>query len=139
MSFRSRVVSIAICVDQRLFSSDNANYTTVDLDVPELDGILTHADSLACEWLLDRVATNDVDWNIVALVGWDRDNEQPPVNFFASDQSTAGSQLAAPANFTSGNWRRHCRLQLIYKLHAGVTVPKEGRLNLVLHVTTKGT
>ncbi len=139
MSFRSRVVSIALCVDQRLFSSDNQNYTTIDLDVPELEGLLTHADSLACEWLLDRVANNELDWNIVARVGWDRDNEISAVNFFASDQSTAGAQLATPANFTSGNWRRHCRLQLTFKLHSGVTVPKEGRLNLILHVTTKGT
>ena len=138
MPFRSRVVSIPICVDQRMFSSDNANYTTIDLDVPELEGILTHADSLLCEWLLDRVASSELDWNLVARVGWDRDNEIGAVNFFSPDQSTAGPQLAAPANFGSGNWRRHCRLQLIFKLHSG-TVPKEGRLNLILHVTTKGT
>lgn len=138
MRIQSRVVAISIVVDARLFCDSTSVSKIVDLDVPELEGLLPHADSLMVEWLLDKVATNEIDWNIDGIVGWDRDHELSPVAFFASDQTAAGPQLAAPANFTSGNFRRHCRLQLRYKLHAGVSVPKEGFLNVVLYVTTKG-
>jgi len=136
---QSRVIPIALVIDARLFADSTSVAKVIDLDVPELQGLLPHADSLSLEWLLDQVANNEIDWNLVGIVGWDRDHEIAPVDFFSADQTAAGPQLGAPANFTAGNFRRHCRVQLRYKLHAGVSVPKEGKLNVILYVTTKGT
>lgn len=139
MSFRSRVVAIPLVLDLRMFTDSTSTYKILDLDVPELEGLLPHAEALSLEWLLDQVATNEIDWNIDAFVGWDRDHELGAVAFFAADQTAAGPQLAVPANFTSGNWRRHVRLQLKWRLHTGVSVPKEGKFSAILYVTTKGT
>lgn len=142
MAFRSRVVSVPLALDLLLFSdAAGAGYKTLALDAPELDGLLPHADSLQLEWLLDQVGNGEIEWNILAYVGWNRDNELPsPVEFFnpASEPSNAGPQLASPSNFTSSNWRRHVRLVLRWRVKAGATPPKQAKFSAILHVTTKG-
>lgn len=135
MRTRSRVLSIVLCDRERLFT-DSGTFRSRELEVPELTELLSSAESLSLEWLLDGVATNEVDWNIDAYTSWDRAHENTPVSFFAAVQTTAGPGLANPSNFTSASWTRHCRLQLKWALHTGVTVPKEALLSAVLYVTT---
>ncbi len=122
-----------------MFTDSTGTYKVLELPAAELQDLLPHAESLSLEWLLDQVATNEIDWNIDAITGWNRDNEAAAVAFFSpNDQTAAGPQVAAPANFTSASWRRHVRLQLKWRLHTGVSVPKEGRLSAILYVTLKG-
>ncbi len=138
MSIRSRVRPIALVFQARLFTDSTGTYKVLELDVPELEGLLPHAESLALEWLLDQVATNEVDWNLDAIAGWDRDHEVGPVALFAADQTAAGPGLATITNLTSASYRRHVRLQLKWRLHTGVSVPKEATFSAILYVTTKG-
>jgi len=139
MSLRSRVVTIPLAHELRLFTDvAGGAYKELDLDVPELDGLLPHAESMQLEWLLDQVANDQIDWNIEAFPGWDRNNEGSMVLFFNLDQSLAGAQLATITNFTTASYRRHVRPTLRWRLHTGVSVPKEARFSAILYVTTKG-
>lgn len=138
MALRSRVIALPIAAALRLYTDSVGTYKVLDIDLPELEGLLPHAESIALEWLLDQCATNEVDWKLHAYVGWDRDHELPPFAAFASDQTAAGPGLATLTAWASSNYRRHARLQLKWRLHTGVTVPKEALFSGVLYVTTKG-
>jgi hypothetical protein len=131
-------VTIPLAHEVRLFSDlANSTYKDLDLEPPELAGLLPHAESIQLEWLLDQVTNDQIAWNIEAFPGWDRNNEGPMVLFFGTDQSAAGPQLATITNFTSASYRRHVRLALKWRLFSG-TVAKEARFSAVLYVTTKG-
>jgi len=138
MALRSRVVALPVAASLRLFTDSTGTYKVLDIDLPELEGLLPHAESIALEWLLDQCATNEVDWNIDAIVGWDRDHELAPFGVFAADQTTSGPGLATLTAWLSSNYRRHVRLQLRWRLHTGVTVPKEAVFSALLYVTTRG-
>lgn len=121
-----------------MYTDSTGTWKVLDLDVPELQGLLPHAESMQLEWLLDQCATNEVDWNIDVIVGWDRDHEVAPFTAFASDQTASGAQLSTLTAWATSNYRRHVRLQLKWRLHTGVTVPKEAMFSAILYVTTKG-
>ena len=139
MELQSRVVAIELAMNLSLFSDTSASTKKLDLDVPELEGLLPHAESLSLEWLLRDCGPNELEWNVMAYVGWDRENELPsPAAFFATFQSATGAQLATLTNVSSTNYRRHSRLVLEWKLVTGVTTPKQGTWSAILYVTTKG-
>ena len=140
MELQSRVVAIELLSEVSLFTDSTSTDKTMDLEVPELEGLLPHAESLSLEWLLRDCLPNEIQWNILAYVGWDRENELPsPVAFFSTVQSATGPQLAALTNVSTSNYRRHMRLVLQWRLVSGVSVPKQGTLSAILYVTTKGT
>ena len=139
MAFRSSVVAIPILEDRRLFTDSTSTYKTLDLEVPQFGRAAASLRIPAqLEVRLDQVSNNEVDWNIDAIAGWDRNHENSAVAFFASDQSTAGPQMLSPSNFVTSTWRQHVRLQLQWRLHTGITAPKEGKYSAILYGTTKG-
>lgn len=138
MSMKTRVVAIALLNEVRLFTDDATGWTNLDIEAPELEGLLPYADSLQIQWLLDQVGAEQIEWNIEAYVGWDRNHElSAPVAFFATDQSTAGPGLATLVNFSSAHYFRHVRLRLRWRLN-GATSAKSAVLSANLYVTTKG-
>jgi hypothetical protein len=141
MTFRSRVVAIPIVTKHRMFSSSTSTYTIENLeDLEELKELLPHAESMQLHWLLDDVATNEIDWNIDAFVGWDRDHEITPAkSMLTTDATASGPGLAVTAGIVAAtDYMRHCRLQLKWRLHAGVNTLKEAMISIILYVTTKG-
>lgn len=138
MSARSRVVPVLIADRLRLYA-DTGGTRVFDVSAPEISGLLPHAESLQLQWLLEGVANNEIDWNIDAFTGWDRNHELPPASFFASPgMTTPGPGLATITNFTASNYFRHCRLQVKWALHSGVTTAKEGIYSAILFATLKG-
>ena len=138
MPIRSRVVAIALADDLRMYTDSTGTYKVLDLDVPELEGLLPHAESIQLEWLLDQCAINEIDWNIDVFVGWDRDHEIASFTAFAGDQTASGAQLATLTAWATSSYRRHVRLQLKWRLHTGVIIPKEAMFSAILYVNTKG-
>lgn len=136
----NRVVAIVLLDKLRMFADSTSLYKVQDLDVRQLQGLLPLAESIEVQWLLENVATNEVDWNIDAYPGWDRDHENSVVSFFAVDQSATGAQMSAITNLVKAqHYMRHLRLQAKWRLHTGVGAPKEARLSAVAYVTLKGT
>lgn len=134
---QSIVVKIVLAEQIPLFTDDN-NYKLLDLKVEALENLLPNAASMTLEVLLDQVATNQVDWNIDAYAGWDRDHELAAAAFFAADQATAGPQLLAVTNVVAAtHYMQHLRLVLKWRLRAGVTVPKRPFWSANLYVTLK--
>lgn len=122
-------------------STDSTSYSTaksLSLDIPELEGLLPHAEAIWLEALLLNCADNEINWNIDARVGYDRDNEGSPVAFLAADQTLSGS-TRVDSSLASSNHRRHARLTLKWKLHTGISVMKQARISLTLYVKTVGT
>lgn len=138
---RTRVVPITICLKLPVFSSSEGTYSTLDLDVPEMQGLLPQSDSIDVHWMLNNVAVDIIEWNIVGYAGFDRDHEVTGLAFFNTDQAAIGSQKLAATNFPSStHYQQHVRLQLRWKLKDVATpVPSTGELSIVLYVTTKGT
>lgn len=138
MSFQSRNIEIPLIDNQIIYADSNSTYKLLFLDVPALEGLLPHAEGLWVESLLMNCAVDEIDWNIDAFVGFDREHElQNAQAFFASDVSTIGSQKLDASNLTSAYYRRHARLVVRWKLHSGST-PKQGNLSIVLYVKTVG-
>ena len=46
-------LAIPLGAELRLFSDGTSTYKVLDLDVPELEELLPHADSLPLEWLFE--------------------------------------------------------------------------------------
>lgn len=144
MAVRSRVVAIPFALKFRMFADSTSTYKYDDLDLPELAGLLPQAESMQLQWLLDDVATNEIDWNVDFFAGWDRDHELTSLPFFGSgatpsDQTTSGPGMSAITNISaSTHYMQHARLQLKWRLHTGVSVPKEATFSGVLYVTLKG-
>lgn len=144
MIFKSRVVVVPVVLRHRLFADSTTTYKLLDLDLPELQELLPHAESMQLQWLLDDVATNEVDWNVDFYAGWGRDHELAPLPFFGSGATPADLTAAGPgmANVTNvpaaTHYMRHARPVLKWRLHTGVTVPKEAVFSGALYVTTKG-
>jgi hypothetical protein len=140
MTLRSRVVGIPIVTKHRMFSSNPNAYTIENLeDLEELKELLPHAESMQLHWLLEGVLVNEIDWNLDPFVGWDRDHELAAKPMLTTDSTAPGPGLAVTAGIVAANdYMRHCRLQLKWKLHAGVSTPKEATLSAILYVTTKG-
>ncbi len=143
MAVRSRVVAIPFTLKFRMFADSTSTYKYDDLDLPELAGLLPHAESMQLQGLLD-VGINEIDWNVDFFAGWDRDHELTSLPFFGSgatpsDQTTAGPGMAAITNIpATTHYMQHVRLQLKWRLHTGVTVPQEATFSGVLYVTLKG-
>jgi hypothetical protein len=136
---KSRVVAISLVDGLALFSDSTSTYKVEDLDIPELADLLPHAESLQLHWLLEDVAVNEIDWNIDAFPGWDRNHEAASVSFFAADRTDVGPVLAAITNVTAAvQYMKHFRLLLRWRLHTGVSSAKSGKLSAILYVTLKG-
>lgn len=140
---QSIVVKIVLGEGIPLFADSTSGYKLLDLDVIQLRNLLPNAASMTLEVLLDDVATNEIDWNVDAFPGWDRDHEIAAVPFFGtgatpSDQTTAGPQLLAVTNVAAGtHYMQHMRLVLKWRLHTGVSVPKQAAWSGNLYVTLK--
>lgn len=140
---QSIVIAIPLAVDFSTFSDSTSTYKVHELDVPRMQDLLPHAASLQLHWLLDDVSSNEIDWNIDAYVGWDREHELAALPFFVSggnpaDQTASGPGLAAITNLlASSHYMRHIRLLLKWRLHTGVSVPKQGTWSAILYVTLK--
>jgi len=136
----NRVVAIVLLDKIYLLADSTATYKVKDLDIRQLQGLLPYAESIEIHWLLENVATNEIDWNIDAYPGWDRDHELSAVACFGTDQTAPGPQMSAITNLLkSQHYMRHLRLQAKWRLHVGVGAPKEARLSAVAYVTLKGT
>lgn len=139
MRLPSRVVAIAIARDFRMFADSTGTYKVEDLSTPQFADLLPYAESMQLQWLLEDVAVNEIDWNLDAYPGWDRDHELAPVALFAADQTAIGSLMSNITTLTPAtHYMRHLRLQLRWRLRAGVTVPKEAKFSAVIYVTLKG-
>lgn len=140
---QTSVIAVPLTLEVSLFADSTSTYKFHELNTPLLRELLPHAASLQLHWLLDDVASNEIDWNIDAYVGWDREHELAAVPFFVSggnpaDQTASGPGLAAVTNLlASSHYMRHARLLLKWRLHAGVTVPKQGTWSAILYVTLK--
>jgi hypothetical protein len=136
---KSRVLEIVLVEDFAVYADVVGTYRTLNLDVPELEGLLPHAETIWVESLLTNCANAEIGWNIDAYVGFDRDHEIGPQKFFTNDLNTADSLRTDANNFTAPNfYRRHARLVLKWTLASGVTSPKQGKLSAVLFVKLVG-
>jgi hypothetical protein len=133
----SRVVVIPLVDDLQIYADSSSNYRTLNLDVPELQGLLPHAEAVWVEACLTNCADGEIDWNIDAFVGYDRDHELSAVSFFSSVQNTAASVKVDAANLTNSYYRRHARLVLKWKATVTSTV-KSGKISVILYVRTAG-
>lgn len=140
---QSIVVKIVLGEGIALFADSTSTYKLLDLNVVQIEDLLPHASAMTLEVLLDKVATNEIDWNIDAFPGWDRDHELAVVPVFGSgatpsDQTTAGPQLLAVTNITqASHYMQHMRLILKWRLHTGVSVAKQAAWSANLYVTLK--
>lgn len=140
---QSNVVVVPLGDALPLFVDSTSTYKVLDLNTPQLRNLLPHAGGITLEVLLDDVATYEIDWNIDAYPGWDRDHELAAVPFFGSgasptDQSLTGPQLLAVTNVNpASHYMQHIRLVLKWRLHTGVSVPKQAAWSSRLDVTLK--
>jgi len=136
---RSRVVPIILVDALQIFSESTSTYKVEDLDVPELADLLPHAESMQLHWLLEDVVINELDWNIDAFPGWDRNHEASAIAVFATDKTDVGPQLAPVTTIAAATqYMKHLRMLLKWRLHTGVSTPKSGKLSIILYVTLKG-
>lgn len=136
---RTRVIAIPIVAKLQVFSNSETVSATLDLDVPELQGLLPQAESIEAHWMLNNLAADILDWNLLGTPGFDRDHELSATAFFATDQSAIGSQKSAITNFGTSLYMQHVRLQLRWRLHdVASPVAAQGELSLTLYITTKG-
>lgn len=135
---RTRVMEILLVDGMELYADSTSTYKTLDLVVPQLEGLMPHAEKVWVEALLTNCSQDEIDWNVDTYSGFDRDHENAAVAFFAADQSAAGSTRLDAANWTTADYRRHTRLALRWRLHNGVGTPKNGRFSLSMFVQTWG-
>lgn len=134
----SIVVAIPLAEAMNLFAESTSNYQSHQLETPMLRDLLPHAASMSLHVLLDGLAVNEIDWNIDAYAGWDREHELTSVLFYSSDQTAVGPQILAVTNVSaSTHYLKHMRLVLKWRLHTRVSAPRRGRWSAILYVTLK--
>ncbi len=144
MGVRSRVIGILFAPRRNEFGSRTNTSKVEGRDVPEPEGLVPHRESIQHRWLLDDVGINEIDWNVDLFAGWGDDHEVTSLPFFGNgatptDQTTAGPGMVAITNIpATTHHMQRVRLQLKWRLHTGVTVPREATCCGVLYVTLKG-
>lgn len=86
----SDVVAIVLCDGAWIYADSTSTYKVEDWVVRQLQGLLPRAVAMELHWLLEDVSANEIDWNIDAYPGWDRDHENAAVSFFGTDSTAVG-------------------------------------------------
>ncbi len=112
--------------------------TILNLEVPQIRGILPKAASLALYGLVTEVAATDFEFNVAFIPGFDRNHEVPgsPFNIASAwfdATPTGGSRSADYA--TLGNFLPEARLQAVWRNKLNITGVKNARISAMLIVT----